>query len=90
MVTLQPADYWRFRALMNERHAIESEAAAAAHEFKQRIADADAKARALFADLGNTYGFDPAKTYRWNDATCELVEAGGRAEAADTATARAI
>jgi hypothetical protein len=74
-VTLSAEDYWKFRASINDVSAIELEATQAAAQFKGRIAEATARTSALFADLAKAHGFDPAKAYRWDDATCELIEA---------------
>lgn len=72
-LALPAADYWKFRAHVNDVGAIEAEAAQAAAKFKQRIAGAAQRASDLFAQLGKAHGFDPLKTYGWDDATCELI-----------------
>jgi hypothetical protein len=70
MPKIPDLDYWKFRALVNDVRAIEVDANRAASEFKQRIAAADQKAQAFAVSIG----LDPAKGYRWDDATCELIE----------------
>lgn len=71
---LPPADYWQFRASLNELSAIELDASKAAAAFRQRVAAAEQQRRELFARLGKAHGFDPMKNYAWDDATCELIE----------------
>lgn len=67
---LSEIDYWKLRAALNEPAAIDAEARHAAEQFKARIAQAQQHARTLLEQAG----CDPAKAYRWNDATCELIE----------------
>lgn len=71
---LSGEDYWKFRASINDVRSIELEATEAAAKFRQRVGEAHEKTRALFAQLGAAHGFDPAKNYGWDDATCELIE----------------
>lgn len=73
-IKLSEADFWKFRAALNDVRSIELEATEAALKFRQRVADADQSARAFFAQLGRAHGFDPKKTYGWDDSTCELIE----------------
>lgn len=72
-ITIPPAEYWRFRAAVNEARVIELDARIAADEFKRRLVAADQQARDLFAAMGKTHGFDPSQAYRWRDETCQVV-----------------
>lgn len=73
-IQLTEAEYWKFRASVNDARSIELEASAAAATFRQRTAEALQRTRALFEQLGTAHGFDPKKTYGWDDSTCELIE----------------
>ena len=67
---LSEVDYWKLRAAAAQPAVIEAEARQAAEGFKARIAAAHQHARTLLEQAGG----DPAKAYRYNDATCELIE----------------
>jgi hypothetical protein len=72
-IPIPPAEYWQFRALRSEVAVLELEAMRAAAEIRQRIAAAEAATRTVFERMGAAHGFDPTKTYGWNDETCELI-----------------
>lgn len=73
-VRLPEAAFWKFRAAVNDVFAIEVEASQAVARFKARASDARDRTTVLFSELGKAHGFDPTKTYGWDDSTCELIE----------------
>lgn len=71
-VKLAESEYFKFRALIHDVESVELQAMKAAQEFKQRAADAYAKAKAYFEQLGKTHGFDPSLSYGCSDETMEI------------------
>jgi hypothetical protein len=88
-IVLPADDYWQFRARINDVGVIEAEAVQVAAQYRTRIADASARTRDLFAALGKKHGFDPTKTYRWDDEARTLIEVPARAARAAGAASTA-
>lgn len=72
--TLEKADFFELRTLIRDVEAVELDALRAANAFKQRAAEAESARNRKVVALGTQYGFDPDATYRWDDATCTLIE----------------
>jgi hypothetical protein len=75
-IVLPKGDYYELRAKVRDIEAIELDMFKAAQRFREQI---DA-ARKTFNDrlvaISTEHGFDPAGTYRWDDATCALIPQG--------------
>ena len=73
-VKLPEADYWRLRTAIRDVEAVQLDAMKAAQEFGRRSQEAQQKANAQLVALAKAHGFDPTKTYGWDDETLELIE----------------
>ncbi len=74
-IRLQKGDYFELRAIRRDIEAIELEAMRAAQSFHARVASAQQRVNAALTAAATKYGLDPAVTYTWDDATCELITA---------------
>jgi hypothetical protein len=72
--TLDKAEYFELKAKALQIESVELEAMKAAQQFAARRQQAAAASNALFEQLGQKYGFDPGQFYRWDDATCSLIQ----------------
>lgn len=73
-ISLDKADYFELRALVRDVEVVEFDALKAADAFKQKAAAAMARRDRKFEHLAKQHGFDPTRTYRWDDQTCELID----------------
>lgn len=65
--------YRQWRIALGDLAQAELEAERAAKHHAQRIATAHQRCRERFATLAKAHGFDPVKSYAWDDETCELM-----------------
>lgn len=66
-VPIPKAEYCEWRMQMQQVALMQQEA-------EKQIQAAHAKALATFMALGKAHGFDPDKTWSWDDEHCELIE----------------
>jgi hypothetical protein len=76
-MTLEKGDYYELRALRRDVDAIELEAMRSAESIKTRITAAQQRVNEALTVAATKYGLDPAVTYTWDDATCELIASNG-------------
>lgn len=70
-----PVDYWQMRAIVRDVQAAELQAVQARALAERAVLDAKKASNALMDALGKKYGFDPATTFVWDDATQTLTVA---------------
>lgn len=64
-VTLDPAEYWEFRARIKDAQVAKAEA-------EKLLRQASATFQEYFNGLAKKHGFDPSVNYRWDDKTQTL------------------
>jgi len=72
-IVLERGDYFELRALIRDVEAIELDAMKAAQVYRDRREAARQRSQTKFEALAKQHGFDPTKSYRWDDAACELI-----------------
>lgn len=68
-VTLPGEEFFRLVAKLRSVEVLRLEV----REHAARLAGAEQEGQALWARLAATHGFDPKVSYRFEEATCELV-----------------
>jgi hypothetical protein len=76
-IKLEKGDFYELRALRRDVDAIELEAMRSAETIKARITVAHQRVNEALNLAVAKYGLDPAVTYTWDDATCELIASNG-------------
>jgi outer membrane protein TolC len=71
-VALQPADYWKLRALIGDVQAAQHDLLSAEVRLRAAVTVATKARSAFFEDLAARYGFEPAREYGWDDTAQTL------------------
>lgn len=78
MASIDPADYWKLRALRTEVDRLEAELRLTVAERSREIETAQARVAETFEPIAKAHALDMAATYTWNDADCTLVATEAR------------